>query len=166
MEVGTSSQTSLLHSKESSDPIKPTLFFVSANINSSQRIFLHRVLVLLCLKKDSLLMNSRREDCCLPLLASPASLDMTSKQLHWKHFFFFLHRNIYKPFNMQFLKGRSKKASKISLSLSTKESEFTVFLIGWCCENSTKTTIHKIPVSGTINIYKSFVIVFFFDMSF
>lgn len=123
MEVGTSSQTSLLHSKESSDPIKPTLFFVPANINSSQRIlFAHGLGFTLSEEKIPFSwiqgMKTIATHCLLLMLVWTWPPNSCTENI------FFLHRNIYKHFNMQFLRGRSKKTSKISLS--TKESDHSI----------------------------------------
>lgn len=59
--VGTSPQTSLLLSEESSEPREHTFFF-SAKLDRSQGMFLHMMLVSLCLSTDYLPMNSRHDD--------------------------------------------------------------------------------------------------------
>ena len=74
-------------------------------------MFLHMMLVSLCLSTDYLPMNSRHDDPYFhPLLASLSSLDMSSEQLHWKHFLF---AQRYLP-NTQhaILKGKRLKMSK------------------------------------------------------
>lgn len=90
-------------------------------------MFMKTMLVSLCLSPDHLPMNSRYDDGYFhPLLASLSSLDMSSEQLHWKHYFLFAQS--YLP-NIQhaILKGKSLKMSK--KSLSSKDFNFPVFLL-------------------------------------
>lgn len=64
------------------------LFFFFCKARQVPRdAFAHNV-VPLCLSTDYLPMNSRPNDGYFhPLLASLSSMDMSSEQLHWKHFF-------------------------------------------------------------------------------
>lgn len=125
MEVGTSRQTSLLPSKESSDPIKPTLLFVPANINSSQRIFFAHGLGFYSVWRKIPFswiqgMKTVATHCLLLMLVWTWPPNSCTENI-----FFFLHRNIYKPFNMQFLKGRSKRHQRYHSALKKVNLQYS-----------------------------------------